>query len=83
VRSVSVFVKLSKIVSSLFVTVHANMMYRHLFHAADIFCENQLKACSLNASVSHACWHIFVSKKRCKSLFRLVHSVMDCLCVAA
>jgi len=38
------------------------MMYWHLFHAADIFCENQLKACSLNASVSHACWHIFVSK---------------------
>jgi len=34
----------SPIGQELFMTVRAGMAYRHVFHAADEFCENQLKA---------------------------------------
>ena len=44
-------------------TVRAGTAYRRLFHAAGKFCENQLKACSLRASIRHVYRHLFVSKK--------------------
>jgi len=37
-------------------------VYRHLFHAADKLCENQLKACSLSANVRHAYRHFLFPK---------------------
>ena len=46
-----------------FATVCASTVYRQLFHPARTFCENQLKACCLSASIRHAYQHFFVSKK--------------------
>jgi len=39
-------------ITSVFVMVSTETAYRQLVHAADTFCENQLKACSLSASIS-------------------------------
>jgi len=47
----------------LFMMVRAGTAYGHLFHAAGQFCENQLKACSPNASIRRMYRHFFFSKK--------------------
>jgi len=44
--------KIIRIISAL-VTVHIGTVYRHVFHAAGKFCENELKACDLSDVYQH------------------------------
>jgi len=59
--------------------VRADTAYGHLFHAAGQFCENQLKACSLNASIRRAYRHLFsFQKKHCSYVWFRIILFFDC-----